>query len=518
MWYPMAAMRVGIAALLGLCLTVARPALGSDVIVIEVAPTFRPPIDARAVDGVAAGLGGGALSGAPLRAAILATVSAPGTERSTASFEELQRLVQEGMQDFYANRFPQAMERLTRAGQALQAAIDLVGREEAAAAALFESQMILAVLLRRDARHDTAREVVEQVIRTFPDRRPMLAQFSPEVVRFFDETHARLERSPKARLTLETTPVHCAVLLNGQPVGVSPLERKTLYPGGYSLQLRCEGRLTRVRQIRLAAGPVSLRFDVEADLALRTDPVPWIVAGPHARRAAAELGRQLAVHTVVLVERGDGRLTLESLRAEDGHRQGRGTGADATSAVTALRAAQAGAAGSGSGGAREGPAGASWASDWAAWATLGVGAATLATGLVLVQGAREDADAALDQQTSIARDARADDARATGVPAALLVTGGGGLTLGGVAALATPASSRRGVMHGPLFWTLAGLGLAALSAGVGALLLDECEWQDHGLCPAVYGEPLGSAGVAPLALLAGGAVVLGTAIVLRLVE
>jgi len=510
----MRAMRVGIAALVCLLVTWARPARAADVIVVEVTPTFRPPVDARAVDAVAAALGGGALSGEALRASILATVSAPGTERDAAQFEELQRLVEEGMSDFYANRFPQAIERLTRAGQALQAAIDLVGREEAAAAALFESQMILAVLLRRDNREPSAREVVQQVIRTFPDRRPMLSQFSPEVVRFFDQTRAELERAPKAELTLETTPVHCAVLLNGQPKGVSPLARQTLYPGTYTLQLRCEGRLTRVRQVRLAAGPVSLRFDVEADLALRTDPMPWIVAGPQAHRAAAELARQLAATTIVLVDRQQGRLSLESVRAEDGDVQARGAGADAAAAVAALRASDA----SGGGGGETPAGGPSWASDWAAWATIGVGAATAIAGLVLLQGAREDADAALDQETSIDRDQRGDDARATGVPAALLFTGGTGLALGGVGALATPPSSRRGVMHGPLFWTLAGLGVVAISTGVGAAFLDSCEWQDHGLCPAVYGEPLGSAGLAPTLLIGGGAVVLATAIVLRLVE
>lgn len=511
-------MRVGFSALVCtlLLVTLGGPARADgEFLILEVAPTFRPPIDTRAVDAVAAQLGGQALHGEALRTAILATVSAPGTTASEASFEQLQRLVEEGMQDFYANRFPQAIERLTRAGQALQEAIDLVGHEEAAAAALFESQMILAVLLRRDHREDAAREVVLQVIRTFPDRRPMLAQFSPEVVRFFDETRARLEQSPKAELSLATAPVHCAVLLNGQPVGVSPLSRKRLYPGTYALQLRCAGRPTRVRQVHLAAGPVSLRFDVEADLALRTDPVPWIVAGPHAHRAAAELGRQLSAVTVTLVSRDDARLGVETIRSEDGRLVARGTGPDARAAVRALLAASRAEPAAPEPGGSSGP---SWASDWAAWATLGVGLVATGVGLALAQGARDDADAALDQASSVSRNARADDARAAGVPAALLVTGGGGLSLGGLAALAVPASNRRGVMHGPVFWALAGLGLVAASVGAGALLLDECAWQDHGLCPAVYGERLGSAGPAPALLLGGGVVLLGTAIVLRLLE
>lgn len=513
-------MRVGIAALLSLAVLglLARPVAAADVIFIEVAPTFRPPIDARQVDRAAELSGVLGLRGEPLRAAILASVSTPGTSPDEASFEELRRLVEAGMADFYNNRFPQAVDRLTRAGQALQAAIDLVGREEAAAAALFESQMILAVLLRRDGREEAAQDIIRQLIRTFPDRRPMLAQFAPEVVRFFDQTRAQMDASPKASLSLATVPVHCAVLLNGQPVGVSPLAGRSLYPGTYALQLRCQGRLTRVRQVHLAAGPVELQFDVEADLALRTDPVPWIVAGPHAHRAAAELGRQLVAETVYLVERRDGRVFIEMLRSEDGHVLSRGSGPDVDQAVAALHAVREGDAHDGD--ADDAPAAelASWASDWAAWATLGAGLVATGAGTLLVQGARDDADAALDQQSSVRRNALRDDARGGGITGTLLLTSGGGLALGGLTALAVPPSRHPGVMHGPLFWALAGLGLTAASAGAGAMLLDGCAWQDHALCPAVYGERLGSAGAAPAALIGGGLVVLGSAVVLRLVE
>ena len=483
---------MGLAAVVCTCVLAlaVRPARAADVVVIEVASTTRPPIDNRHVDRVAELIGVLGLRGEPLRAAILASVSTPGTSPDAASFEELKRLVEEGMQDFYANRFPQAIDRLTRAGHALQAAIDLVGREEA------------------------AQEVIRQVIRTFPDRRPMLAQFAPEVVRFFDETRAQMNAAPKAALSLETAPVHCAVLLNGQPLGVSPLNGKQLYPGTYTLQLRCQGRLTRVRQVHLTAGRVSLRFDVEADLALRTDPVPWIVAGAHAQRAAAELGRQLAAQTVYLVERRGERFVVEMLRSEDGSVRARGTGDDVDTAVAALRATRDGGPGPGGGA----PGGASWASDWAAWSALGVGAVAAGVGLVLVSGARDDADAALDQPSSADRASLRVDARNAGIPGVLMLTGGAGLALGGVTALAVPASRHRGIMHGPLFWTLAGLGLTAASTGVGALLLDRCSWQDHAMCPAVYGEHLGAAGPAPAALLTGGLAVLGTAIVLRLIE
>ncbi|MBI2894183.1 MAG: hypothetical protein HYY06_11585 [Deltaproteobacteria bacterium] len=498
-----------------LALVGATGAASAQPIVIDLATAA--PASPTAVDQVARLAGPGALRGPALAAAIVERVSAPAQESDSSPLNDLQNLVMEGIDDFYQNRFNEAVDKLTRAGTALRAAIDVVGREERAAQALFESQIILAITLKYQGHVEEAREVIRHCIRTFPERRPMLAQFSPDLIRFYDEVKSGMDAAPRATLKITTEPPGCVVLRDGQAVGTSPFEG-TAYPGAHTLQVRCAGRLSGVRRLTLAEGPRDIHFDAEADAALRGGPIPWIQAGPAARRAAAQMGRELGRDTVILVSSSGGRASIEVVRSDSARVERRGTGDNVAAAWAGLEAVRP--EGERPDRPEPGPTRTPWYLDVPAWAGIGIGALTAVTGLALLSGARDDAREAYQYGSS--DPTRYYDlsksAKDAGVPGMLLMTSGTGLALGSVAALATPSSDHPGPFHGPWFWVMSAAGLVAASTGVGMMALDGCDYDDHSFCPAVLDHPLASNAPTGAVLTVGGAVVLTSAIVLRLVE
>ncbi len=96
---------------------------------------------------------------------------------------------------------------------------------------------------------------------------------------------------------------------------------------------------------------------------------------------------------------------------------------------------------------------------------------------------REDAREAEVAETAQENFERADSASDTGTLAVPLMTTGTSLVLGGIAALAVPASDRSTTFHGPVFWVLSAAALVASGLGVGLLLLDGCGYDDHPFCP-----------------------------------
>ncbi len=500
-----------------LALVGATGAARAQPIVIDLAATS--PASTTAVDQVARFAGPGALRGSALAAAIVERVSAPAQESDSSSFDELQNLVMEGIDDFYQNRFPEAVDKLTRAGTALRSAIDVVGREDRAAQSLFEAQIILAITLKHQGHVEEAREVIRHCIRTFPERRPMLAQFSPDLIRFYDEVRAGMDAAPRATLKVTTQPAGCAVLRDGQVVGTSPFEGPA-YPGAHTLQVRCSGRLSGVRRLTLAEGPREIHFDAEADAALHGGPIPWIQEGPAARRAAAQVGRELGREVVILVSSNRGRTSVEIVRSESARVERRGTGDNVAAAWAGLEAVRPDGERPDRPEPEPGPTRTPWYLDVPAWAGIGIGALSAVTGLVLVSGARDDAFNAYQYGES--DPTRYYDlskqAKDSGIPGMLLMTGGTGLALGSIGALATPSSEHPGPFHGPWFWVMSAAGVLAASTGVGMMALDGCDYDDHSFCPAVLDHPLASNAPAGAVLMLGGAVVLTSAIVLRLVE
>ena len=402
--------------------------------------------------------------------------------------------------------------KLSTGGAALLRVIEVVGRDEAAQDALFESQILLALTLHREGQEHRARETIRQTIRTFPNRRPRLTQFSPDVVELYDLTKTGMDREPRSQVLFTTQPARCTVVKDGRVLGHAPLQ-SDLYPGRYTIQIRCGDRESGIRRIAVVPGVQNIRFDLEADAALHPGPRPWIQDGPHTVRAAAELGRQLGAEKVYLVRRHNGGIRIEVVQSGQPRVLERGDGATASEALAGLVRLQAADPG-------EAPAGqrAAWWKDWAAWAGLGLGLASGAAGLALSLNARGDARSAFVADDPQDYFALATTARDRGSAGAMLLTSGVGLALGSITALIVPSSREEGIFHGPLFWSMAAAGTLAASLGTGFLLLDGCNYDDHGLCPAVLGEPLASNAPAGAALLLGGGAVVVAAILLRLVE
>ncbi|MBI2894399.1 MAG: hypothetical protein HYY06_12680 [Deltaproteobacteria bacterium] len=481
-------------------------------IVIEVAD--RAPRDLALVDAVARAAGGRPLHGAELARAMVEGPLAQWRESDRSRLDELHDLAREGIQDFYYSRFVETLEKLTRAISGLNATVDVVGREERYADALFDSEMIVVVTLRHLHREDEALEVMRQAIRLFPDRRPTIDQFSPDLIRFWDETKAGMDAGQVADLELTSRPSGCTVLRNGQEVGTTPW-RSHLYPGALTLQLRCGDRLSGVRRANLDSGTNQLEIDMEAESAIHATPVPWLGEVAGARHAASLVGRALGAASVVLVMRRTGRVIIEIVASSSGLVTERGEGPNAAAAWAAREEPRD----------ERSPAAptdrrARWYEDAAAWLSLGTGVGAAVSGLALLASARSDAAAAPTfAESDPARYLElASSARDGGQPAVLLLTAGTGLALGSIVALVTPAARQDTTFRGPLFWALAAAGVVTASTGIGLIFLDGCAYEDHRLCPAVPGDPLDANAPAGLILSASGAVVLATALVLRLTE
>ncbi|MBI2898548.1 MAG: hypothetical protein HYY06_33660 [Deltaproteobacteria bacterium] len=493
-------------------LTIAPGARAQNRQLIIIELSDREPADTALVDAADRVTGGGGLSGSDLSREIDDRILRPARESDRSGLEALLTTVEQGIEGFYENRFPEAVDKLTRASTALAEAIDVVGMDQRTATALFEASMILAVTLRYLRDEVQARDVLRRVIRLFPSRRPMLAQFSPDLIRLYDEVKAEMDAAPMAQVNVETRPSGCHVLCNGQEAGTSPWEG-TIYPGDHTFQVRCDGRLSGVRRANLQAGRQQVEIDFEAAQALHADRLPWIARGRSARRVAAALARDLGSPETLLVERRGQRVAIQAIRAGSPRIDRWGEGETAAVAWANMRAAP-----------EDGrpeptpPSPTPWFRDIGAWASLGLGAAAAVSGLALVQSAREDAWNAQVAGTAQEHFDLADSANDTGTPAVLLATGGTSLVLGGIAALVVPSSGHPTTFHGPLFWLLSAAGVLASGLGVGLLLLDGCDYGDHPLCPAVPGEPFATNAPAGLILTASGAVGLATALVLRLTE
>ncbi len=305
---------------------------------------------------------------------------------------------------------------------------------------LFRAHVVLALAHKRSQQISSAREVMAELVRGFADRQIPFGQFGPEPGRMRESVQEALREQGMATLTIRLDGAHAsAIFINERFVGAGTDVQVELYPGDYRLFALTDEGPGRIREVSLAAGETrSIELDPGFDRALRLTPQPaFVFADEDERRLhevdyALKLARTSGARGGAILlgtrEREDGRvlhgktitpnhttlfegaLDLEaSVPVEHLYQLGAFlAGAPASPEIEVIGAPALTA----DAGPTAGPRFGAWS-----WITMGLGVATLSTGIVLWQ---------LDGRGTCFDDARQCprlfDTRAAGITATALGT------------------------------------------------------------------------------------------------
>jgi hypothetical protein len=172
----------------------------------------------------------------------------------------------------------------------------------------FEVQLHLAYAYLRADQKENAHALVGELLRSFPDREISLARHGPELARFIRSVRQAMQKGTRGALHVSTDPRGCVVFVNERYAGVSPVHLTSLAPGRYRIYTQRGERHGRIHRVEVKAGVDHIvKIDFNLDSVLQTTPFVGLRypndAAMRAREArdGAAVGRALGVETVVLL-------------------------------------------------------------------------------------------------------------------------------------------------------------------------------------------------------------------------
>jgi len=143
------------------------------------------------------------------------------------------------------------------------------------------------------------------------------ARFPPKLRRLLAEARRQQGQARRGTLHVRSTPSGATVLLEGQPVGRTPLSlENALVEGRYRLQLEdAEGRRSRTRVVVIGVEPAHADVDWRLEQALRVEDGEVLLPSALDASRVEEVRRRLDVGALVRLERSDSALTARVHRA-----------------------------------------------------------------------------------------------------------------------------------------------------------------------------------------------------------
>jgi hypothetical protein len=181
----------------------------------------------------------------------------------------------------------------------------------------------LALAANRLGRATETRAATGELIRAFTDRPINTAVYSPEVTQLTTKHHRELAAGDGATLAVVSDDPSAVVFINEVYSGVGRAEKTGQFPGVYRIALRKGSTIGRIRRVTLSAGETKLvPISWAQDEALRTDEqrveLRWSREEDRAAGEAA-LARALATST------GSERVVVLAIRSLEGRRSVVGT-------------------------------------------------------------------------------------------------------------------------------------------------------------------------------------------------
>lgn len=258
------------------------------------------------------------LHGAALLNKIAMNVSSSPGPRSDD--KKLRAQIDDGRRNFYQGEFETAVKILEDGRRQLLERIAMMSIDQSLREMMHRDLLFLAHSYFRLKKMERAREIVQEAIRSFPDRDLSLRQYAPELVQFYTEVRRAMDQNRHGDLSVTTSPPGCMVFLNERFVGLSPMRFTDLYEGHYRVYIQHQETSGRVHQIHLGPKAQSIEINFAFDRALSTDheSARLRFEDNSSRRLnevpyAAQIGRSLNAPAVMLIgfNRQSGRRALE---------------------------------------------------------------------------------------------------------------------------------------------------------------------------------------------------------------
>ncbi len=211
------------------------------------------------------------LKGEALMDAVESKVSRP-SRSSGRPAQELLKQVMSGRRQFVDGNFKQAVRSLEAARVDLLASEARLASNQDLRKSLYMALMMLGHCHLRMKEPGKARAMIEEVIRSFPEREPSRVSFAPELVQLFKKVRRQLRKQQRASLAINTRPAGCTVFVNGRFVGTSPVKARRLLPGAYRVYVQQSQHQGRVHAVIMEGKDRELAINLALDRALRTRP------------------------------------------------------------------------------------------------------------------------------------------------------------------------------------------------------------------------------------------------------
>jgi hypothetical protein len=164
-----------------------------------------------------------------------------------------------------------------------------------------------------DNDHESAQRLFVRALAFAPKARPDEGIFSPDVIKFFNETKKAIKQKGALRLTCAQT---AEVFINGRPAGVTPMVVQDLLPGHYLVRMQSPGYDAAVEWIEVQQGVVA-GISGELKQGARHDEYQRALAAataelklPRPGPAVVGLQKTLGAGSVILVARRGERVQV----------------------------------------------------------------------------------------------------------------------------------------------------------------------------------------------------------------
>jgi len=257
-----------------------------------------------------------------------AVISRPDAEKSIAESippsadegineqaDEIHKQVTDAEQRFFEVGPEAALEGLLKAQEALARIIARHELSERIRKEYVTAQLLLALVYLRNNSPDKAKEVVEELVqRVGSDPSINEDNYNPEVVALYNQVFQSMSTRRVGKITVLTNPPGADVYIDGQVQDrKTPATFEGLYPGRVTVQVKKEGRASRVKDVKLEQGvPLELQIDLnfESSLAFGAKRFGLVFRNAEDRKRnlpayAAKLGEIVQADYVAFVGLGD---------------------------------------------------------------------------------------------------------------------------------------------------------------------------------------------------------------------
>jgi|GEM_PF-6163108 len=290
-------------ALLQAAIAAMSSSADAKAIVIESHGDQRPPAMTRYVTDTVTILAAGPhelLAGEPLRARVEAAIARPQPKAALDDLQALERRVSDGANAYNEANFTVAVAALTQAAEGLGQESASLAQEPRLREARKTALLTLAQAFVKTKRFDDAKNVIGEVVRSYPELVFSEAVYPPKVVEL-SRAVLRAKATTPGRLIIETSPPGRKVLLDETLLGQSPRIANNLLAGEYRVYVAGPpGSRGTLRKVEIAAGQtVSLQIALDVDDHLETQEYVGLRFRGPAERQRGEVPLACAVARAV---------------------------------------------------------------------------------------------------------------------------------------------------------------------------------------------------------------------------